>query len=344
MKAVEMRIRSWMTGLIAVMVVGALATGCQSTPTRSEVLAKIAELPAKHLSSYQFDPSTTLVDRARPAPAFLIDFLEAYDQTDAYSPYTPSEAELNLLRRDLDLPPSSYRPIFESRLIGIYFVNNFMGSGMTEYVLDGKDELYFALFINPDTMKHNVSDWLTRREQSAFTQGTAGNAADQISVKIDCGTQYTGLLYILLHEGAHMIDYLRHATPFVDWSMQALGKGIGPTAFTSSVWRSYARPRRAFDFHYRSDLHFYGLGKSLPISRAPVLYRGLQRSPFASLYGSTTWAEDFAEQMTWSYWTQALHQPYAIELYSGGVLDQRYEPMSSPLVLRRSGTVAAYLD
>lgn len=344
-----MRTRTWMIGLTVLAVVGSLTTGCRSTPSRSEVLAKIAELPAKHLSSYRFDPSTPVIDRAGPAPSFLIDYLERYDRTDAYSPYAPSPSELRLLQRDLDLLPRSYRVVFKSRLVGVYFVSNFLGSGMTDYVLDGDGHLYFALFINPATMKHNASDWLTVRERSAFSASEAlapgsgsGGGAGQIDVKIDCGTQYTGLLYILLHEGGHMIDYLEHATPYVDWSIQALGEGVGPTDFTSSVWRSYGRPRGAYDFRYRSDLHFYGLGKAIPVSRAPALYRGLERSPFASLYGSENWAEDFAEQMTWYYWTHTLHQPYAIELHEDGEFDLRYEPMSSPLVLRRAETVAAF--
>lgn len=320
----------------------ALLVGCASTPGRETVLQQIAGIPTKNLSSYQFDPSSPLIDRVALPSAALLRALREYDNNDSYTSYEPTPAERSLLQRYLALLPAHYEKVLDQRLVGIYFVNGFMGSGMTDYVLDANGELYFNLILNPETMRHDASEWLTYRESTCFAD--ASRTGRRMAVNVDCGNEYTGLLYVLLHEGAHMIDYLDHATPYVDWSMQALGRSPSSTPFSSRIWRTYAKPRTRFDFPLRGGLHFYGLGAKLPIARAASLYRGLARSPFVSLYGSTNWAEDFAEYVTWYYWTQALHQPYTIQLLQDGKIAFEYAPMKSKGVLTRAAGVLPLLD
>lgn len=336
-----MRRRSWTTALIAAVVVGALTTGCVSTPSGESVREQIAGIASKNLASYRFDSRTPIVDRVEIAPAFLIEDLRKYDNNYTYTAYEPTPEEHSLLEQSLALLPPSYMKLFEERLVGIFFVNRFIGSGMTDYVIDGNQKLYFTLILNPETMRHDASDWLSHRESTCF--GAAAGEEQVTTVKIDCGREYTGLLYVLLHEGAHMIDYLDHATPYVDWSMQVLGMGTAPTSFSAPVWRSYSKPRARDDFPLRSELHFYGLGKPIPISQAAALYRGLKKSPFVSLYGSTNWAEDFAEYMTWYWWTQNLHQPYTIELNRDGSPIWNYAPMSEARILDRAKLILPLL-
>lgn len=87
---------------------------------------------------------------------------------------------------------------------------------------------------------------------------------------------------------------------------------------------------------------FYGLGGGPKISfaEAPLLYAGFKAGFFASLYGSRSWAEDFAELVTMHSITQRLGQPYIITLDGPGGLTV-IEPMKSKKVFERAAMVVA---
>jgi len=50
------------------------------------------------------------------------------------------------------------------------------------------------------------------------------------------------------------------------------------------------------------------------MKEASVIYKGLARSSFISLYGSKNWAEDLAEMATFQMITAKLGQPYIVTL------------------------------
>ena len=307
---------------------------CAGTPEK-RFFDTIAQNPSKNLRSYKFNSAAPLIGRVKPAPEFLLNALRRMDHVDGYSSYIPTPKELALIDRYLMLLPKSHQELLKSRLISIYFVNNFMGSGLTDYVLDEKGDLFAIMVFNPDALKTDISAWMTIRENSCFIKDDPS-----VRIKVNCGTQYQGFLYALLHESAHLVDYVDHRTPYVEQDMKYVAKSAIPssTALTHGVWMDYSTPAPQFDFERRKDIVFYGLqgGPRIKISEAHRMYQRLEETPFSSLYGSQNWAEDFAELFTWHYFTKTLSQPYEIDFFHGQDRTLQLKPMTFPHVVERN--------
>jgi hypothetical protein len=325
-------LRAALTGVLLL-----LAAGCASTPDAARLRDEVKRTPAKLLSSYSFDPSTPLADRVQPAPGLVIDYLRAADRMPSYAAYAPTAAEREVIRRGLEALPAPYARVFADRLVGIWFVSNLVGSGMADYVLADDGTVYTTLVVNPETLRHDLSAWLTYRESTVYA------AAPGLEVQIDCGTAFTGFTYVLLHEGGHVMDYVEHHTPYVEPVLKLLGSAVPSTPFAAPVWREYAQPAAPFDFPLRAGLRFYGMGKPTPMAEAVGLYTALMRTPFASLYGSMNWAEDFAEFMTWYYLVHYLGQPYEIQVLQDGTVRRRFSPMRSAAAAARAREAEAVL-
>jgi hypothetical protein len=329
-------------GLLLAAISLFLVAGCATTQTAEGLRQAIARTPAKNFSSYHFDSTLPLVERVTDAPDAVLKYLLEADQNETYTTYAPSAREMAWIKDDLDNLPSAYKSKLSARLLGIYFINNLLGSGIADYVLDENDRVYAILILNPEVLRHGISDWLSYREASAYTDDAAGDKG--FSVRIDCGSTYTGFTYVLMHETSHILDYLEHYTPYVENDMKVLGIKVEQTPFTSPLWKDYNHPTAKNDFPLREGLHFYGTGPRTHIAHAIELYEGLGKTPFASLYGSRNWAEDFAEYLTWYYLTNVLKQPYEIQVFKDARLEFRYDPMSTPKVLQRAGEVIHLLN
>jgi hypothetical protein len=59
---------------------------------------------------------------------------------------------------------------------------------------------------------------------------------------------YAGLIYILLHETTHIVDYVEHYTPYGEDNIRELGLSLPETIFSKAVWKHYSEPALAFDF------------------------------------------------------------------------------------------------
>ena len=327
-------------GALACVLVVVCLLSCTTANKGAPPSEEIAGAAAKDLSRYAFDPSTELVDRLQKAPDFLLSFLRKMDNVSTYTTYTPSPEEVAELKSTIAVLPAQYAGTLRQRLVGIYFINNFIGSGLTDYVFGPGRTLYFNLVINPEVLHHTISDWMTYRESTVFSTTSDADKATRISV--DCGTQYSGLLYILLHETGNMFDAVYHYTPYMEGGPKRRNLRVTATPFMRGIWVSFDTPSRAADFPGRKGLAYYGLGHAPRphASRAPDLYRGLGQSPFVSLYATMSWMEDFAELTTWYYFTERLHQPYEIRVQQGEKTVCNLEPMKSPLVRDRTGLVA----
>lgn len=318
-----------------IVLAGALFTllSCHGD-AHKDFFRSLAETPAKNLKNYDFDASVPLAARVKPAPPFVLEYLRAMDKATSYSSYTPTPDELTLIEAYAAQLPRLNREALNSRVIGIYFVNNFLGSGMTDYVLDDKKNMFTILIFNPATLKNDMSTWMTIRENSCFIRND-----QRVTVTVKCGNLYVGFMYALLHESSHVVDYLNQTTPYVDKDAKLLKAGNVPsaTAFTRGVWKDFDTPIRKYDFPERKQATFYGLGNGpkLAITDAPKIYEQLRETPFVSLYGSQAWPEDFAEFATWYHFTQKLGQPYEITYSDGTNPPKVLRPMESSIVRER---------
>jgi hypothetical protein len=304
--------------LLCVLVLGitACATTGQAPPLP----------PALQFSSYQFDSTSPLENRITTTPNFVLDYLNKYDKVDVYRNYSPNDSELSLARDYLRQLPQGYQSVLQSRLLGIYFVQNFMGSALTEFVFDDSKNLYAFLAVNSAALSTPISEWVTLRDQSCFK---ADGSVTQVSS--DCGSYYTGLMYALLHESSHVVDATAH------YHAKPSPTDEKAFPFISPVWKGFSQPVPRFDFPERKELVFYGLngGTKLPLKQALQAYRDLATTPFASLYGSQSILEDYAELFTWTYYTEVLHQHYQTTVTQEGQSPYTYSPMDNPLIQER---------
>lgn len=163
-------------------------------------------------------------------------------------------------------------------------------------------------------------------------------------VNINCGTNYNGFLYILLHESTHLVDYIERITPYVEDEFKDEQHAIEKNHFVNNVWQNYNTPIDDYNFTEQKNITFYNInnGPKIKITDAVKTYQELSTTPFVSLYGSQNWAEDLAEYMAFYHLTQILKQPFDIQVYENKKRIYQYEPFSSRLVLKRYDTVKQF--
>jgi len=294
-----------------------------------------AERAAVHqYSRYTFDPASSLVSRITDAPDFVLSYLREMDSREDYHSYKPDRRELRRIRQSLAALPPLTASVLRERLLGMYFIRNFMGGGLTDWVVDSSGGMYVFMVFNPESLRKSISSWLTYRENSCFKD----DGSDTI-ITVSGGKRYSGFTYVLLHESTHAVDYVTHVTPYVEEGLRKTGHPRS-TPFIDGIWKELRKPLERYDFPLRSSLTFYGLkDPAIPLSRAPELYRGLEQTPFASLYGSMSWAEDIAEFVFFHHLTRKLGQPYVIRVSRKGKLLYTRQPMNSPLLIERAATI-----
>jgi hypothetical protein len=297
----------------------------------------LLSIPAKNLKSYTFNFKTPLDTRVQPTPAFLLNYLMKIDKEKDYTSYTPSEKEYGLIKDYLLKLPPLHKKILKEKLIGIYFVKNIIGSGWADYVLAENNDIYLILIINPRTLNSPLSKWLTYRENSCFI-----NRSSRFRVEVDCGKEFSGPMYVLLHETSHLIDYIMKYTPYVERHLTKInGYKAGNRTFVDGVWKKYSKPTRENDFSLRNKITFFGLngGPKLEIEDAIKAYKQIADTSYVSLYGSQSWAEDFAELITFYHFTKKLHQPYIINCYENEKQIFSYSPMKSVKIQNRMNKI-----
>lgn len=318
--------------LLCMALLLSAAQGCTRKP---------AELPALgRLETLGFDPASSLEDRITVMPPAMLEHYRDWDKRPDYASYKPSAADKALLIEYLRLLPPVYERVFKARCAGIYFVSGLMGNGVTTWVIGPEDKVYFHITLNPAALKAGLSETLTNRERSCFVPRAGWD------VRVDAGTRYKGLLYALLHEGTHGLDYAAGISPYCDdtmpkyyWPAEAVSG-----SYFYKTWSDYSVPFKRSDFHGRDMITFYGLGggPKIDITGAKYVYAGLEKSPFISLYGSRSWAEDLAELATFAVLTGKLGQPYKIRIQYQGTL-ATLEPMKGAAG-KRAGEALSYLE
>jgi hypothetical protein len=303
-----------------------LLIGCATQPgfNRNAFL----ERSERKLSTYQATFEPNIENRVHLAPPEIIQYLNQMDSTDKYLPYSPTRDELKIVAQYFALLPSKYLETIQHYVVGVYFISNFIGGGMSDFLYDEKGSMYIALYLNPELLQKSVEEWIEYRENASFLEDSS------IAIKVESDQSYRGLLHTLVHESSHIYDYYYHATPYIEPFFKN-EKGSGPTRFTQAVWEDYQIPKAKYDFLRKSHYSGYGLDGKIDSSKAVMLYSSLSSSPFSSLYGSLSWAEDFAESFTWYYLKERLGVSYKVTVQKNGKVVAEFEPSKDSLILAR---------
>ncbi|HNW44902.1 MAG TPA: hypothetical protein PKI19_10390 [Elusimicrobiales bacterium] len=290
------------------------------------------------LSFYGADMTLPLEDRLGFIPDKVLELYRQMDGMQTYAAYTPGAEGKKLFMEYLRLMPQGMEKLFRERCAGLYFIKGLIGNGFTNWAADKDGQLYFTMALNSAVLETSLSETLSARESSCFIPEKGW------SVAVDAGTKYKGLAYALFHEGAHAADYLAGFTPWVEPDLPAVIRRTGSLkAGFEKIWADYGKPREEYDYKFRDRLTFYGFGSGprIAVKDAGQVYAGLATSPFISLYGSMSWAEDFAELAALGLITGELGQPYKITVSSGGVTQTELAPCSGEKTRRAAAALAA---
>lgn len=267
------------------------------------------------LAHYSFSSKISLEKRIHLPPDFVLKYLKDLDGKDNYIAYMPNENEKQNIIEQINRLPLLHRKIFSKRLIGIYFIENFTGNGFTEWVLDSKDNIYFFMVFNTSVLRNNMNQGIAYRINSCFFPD------ENYEFKVDISEKEMALLYLLLHEGTHGVDYVLRLQNYVDSQSYYFQKRFSRSIYYDrDIWKTYSLPKPEYDFSLRDKITFYGLNKGpkLRYESAVYLYRGFENSVFPTLYASLSWAEDIAESLTIYHLHKKLNLNYKVYLYHKG--------------------------
>ena len=279
--------------------------------------------PIHRLSSYTYSSSAPLSSRVTEAPIQVMEHLRKLDDRPDYASWIPDEKERVRINRALSDLPSAIKHTLSDRTIGIYFVKDFLTYGLTEWIVDEEGKMYIFMVFAKRALSGTAGDIITDRENTTFVDDGSG-----CTLKHLLEPEVDGFYYILLHESIHAFDYVKKVTPWVEPALKEPERSPDSNPFTRGIWKEYRKTVKTYSF--RENLRFYGFGKGAfsQYGKATEIYEGLSDSPFASLYGSVSWAEDLAELGALYHITHRLSRNYIITV-TCGKNTQTFYPMKN---------------
>jgi hypothetical protein len=273
-----------------------------------------------------------LDQRIGVAPPELIEYLGLDNIAHGY-PNRPKAAQVapDFLRDFQDAVaelPEPFKRRLAGKLAGIYFMQDFGGSGYTESVWDthGNQVARFTVF-DPGALDKTANAWATWKENTPFKP----QAAYRLSAEIEDArhdNRKNAIQYILLHEMAHVMAIGEKIHP--EWGISAKSV-LAPESYGyfSLSWvasREINRFESIFDadFPQRKEVVYY-FGAMLPADRMAEMYEHLERTNFPTLYATNNYADDFAEAMANYVHVVMLNKPFRITITRDGGAVKVYE-------------------
>ncbi|MCL2067676.1 MAG: hypothetical protein FWG99_09465 [Treponema sp.] len=291
--------------------------------------------PLNDILSYNLDLNKInlpIEKRILPAPEIIISFLNEFDNVDNYASHELSDDERLLFMDYYDLLPETFKNIINEKVAGIYFIENFLGGGMTMPAFESNMNMYMVLFLNPEILNTNITEWINYRDNSIFMDNK-----NEITLTVECNTNHYALLTTLVHEACHIYDYYSFVTPYTDKIVMNVQNTQNnyPTSFIQDIWLDYDRSIELYDYKNRRNVSFYDLGERTDKILSLELFTALSKTPFTSLYGAKNWAEDFAETFTWYYLKKYFDVDFITTLSDNENILIVYNPNENELVKRR---------
>jgi len=291
--------------------------------------------PVRTLSFWEEEMSKPRSARIGPAPAALLEYLSLGNKLDGFAerprPANLDAAFLADVQAAIDEVPADVWRLADSRLVGIYFMEQLGGSGYTEYVRDpnGKPTHAFVVLDSAVLSGLTANAWATWKENTPFSIG--GKANETLTATIAApalDTRKSAIQYILLHELAHVLSVGRRVHP--EWGnvVGPLRPGLFP--FFDLSWTVDAS-RKAFATHFdaawpqRTQVVYY-LGAKLKPHEMVSAYEALDSTNFPTLYAVTNPADDFAESLVSYVHTVRMGKPWSINIQRANEVVHTLQP------------------
>ena len=225
--------------ILSILLFTLLISGLKMYGLSKEIQDALSQ-PEKIAENFPAVKKGALIDCVTATPPFIINYLTDMDEIN-YQDYPLSPAERELVGKILNELPESYQKIISERVLGIYFIKDLWGSGLTYFAIDKNGKVYSYMVINPKLLSMDLEEWLNWKEVTCFQNGSG-----PFSIKIKADTNLPAILGILLHETTHVVDYVERKTPFVEkfWEdyFREKSQNLASTPFTAGVWQNYRQP------------------------------------------------------------------------------------------------------
>jgi hypothetical protein len=295
--------------ILIVMTVSALVVPSAGALQQSEALS--VRSPARQ------EP---LEDRVKSAPEDLLKRFR--DQLNVkLSAHIMMPAEQAIVANALAQLAPLQHEVLRKRLRAIYFIDGMPNNALTFADGGSTAEPMYSIAVRAGALHETVSELVTRKERTLFN-----NAGSDLSVTVNGGT-LSAMVYVLLHEATHIVDFTLGASP-------AHAHPGGKYPLVSEIWRDDRTPTNEYRLPILMSI-FWRTGRAMPVAHAAGLYDALGHTPFISVYSSCDSHDDLAELVAWTELTGRLHQPYRIVISNGAKVLHVIEPAQSGLVRAR---------
>ena len=243
------------------------------------------------------------------------------DSTPNRSSHVVTPAERVTLENALAQLTPFQREVLQKRLHAIYFIDGLPGNALTFPDGGSTPKPMYSIAVRAGALHETVSELVTRKERTLFE-----SAGSDLSVTVEGGT-LSAIVYVLLHEATHIVDFTVGAAP-----TPAHPGGKHP--LVSEIWQDDRTPTNEYRLPVLMSI-FWRTRQAMPIAQAAELYEALSHTPFISVYSSCDSHDDLAELVAWTELTGRLHQPYRIVISNGANIVRVFEPAQSNLVRAR---------
>ena len=308
-----------------------LLTACSTSSSQSKAAIEHRQELFQKLKPNLSKP---LVGRVQRMPDELLAATQAFDKSigivnfEGYKARAATDDELALIKSYIALLPPAHQAVFAEKLLAIYLIDNFSGAGLTDWVVDDEGRVYYYIAFNSALLSTPLDDWLSYKEDSPFD-----DSATSPTIRVQTHTHYKALLHGLLHEGAHVVDYERGITPYVD-TLHKQFKHLNreSSAFTTNVWVNKNTPKTEFDFSHRGKYNLYRIFSNMaliPRAEMPALFAQLKKTPFVGFYSGSTWNEHLADYLAYYHIEKKLDGSITLNFLSQGSVVDSYDPLKA---------------
>ena len=311
--------------LILTLIPICIVTGSKVTAQSSKPIYPHAELIATQ-KKFRLNPKSSLVSRLAKTP----DDVMAIFRQAGMSPtdHKMTSDEMRILSEAIAVLPPLHRHVLKQHLKSISFVDNMPNTAITAPVTEDSATKLYHIAFRAGILHQTISEWVTEKEISCYTRRDS-----TFSVSINAGLM-SALTYLLLHEGTHVVDGSLGLLSTDTIAGRPVHNQFRAN-FSKNTWSDMRTHIWPFPDSLVVKNIFRPRGRRFDLTEAERVYMGLSQTTFISLYGSASWHEDLAELLTIYHLTKMRNQPFQVIVRKNGNEIFRYEPVSSPAVMRR---------
>lgn len=278
--------------------------------------------PAKKASFWKDVMARPIERRLIDAPPMLIDYINKDNAAQGWPAETRSikleEPFKSDLRRALTTLPDEVLKILDESLAFITVVRELGSSGYSDFLVS--DDEGFAphgfIVLDVKALDRKANEWMTWKESSPFSS-EPGWSLSGIIEDPERDDRVYAIQYLLLHELGHVVsfslaDHPRHTEPR---EIKAQKIGLG---FIKESWRWFdgrAVSKYDDDLSWRGTITYYARDdRKQPMSLAATAYTDLSKTNFTTLYGTTSYDDDFADSFASFVHTELQGRPWEIRI------------------------------